>query len=633
MIEAEAIYVQVLETDPHQPDALHLLGTLRTQTGRAATGVELLQRAVQLRPGVGDFHSNLGIAHETLGQFDEAIAAFTEAARLKPENASIQYNLGRSLSLRGRFDEALVAFDRAVELPHDHLDVHFQIGGVQLARRNVGEALAAFDEAIRRKPDHAKAHGQRANALNHAGRCEEALAAFRLCAELQPNDAIARNNYAASLQFHGQVAAAIDEYRESLRLAPEFAMARSNLLLALNYVPDADPAEVFREHLRFAEIHERTAPPPRATVRDPSRRLRIGYVSPDLRAHPLVRYLEPVLEHHDRERFEIVCYAHVHAPDAVTARLKTLVSRWHSIHGKSADEVVDLIRADGIDLLVDLAGHTANNRLDVFMRRPAPAQATWIGYPNTTGLKSIDYQITDAIMHPPGEPVLDSERLVRLPGALVCFAPPTDAPAVSPLPAASSGRITFGSLHTLTKLNDRVFDLWAEVLRAVPGSRLLMFRDTLVGAARDGVARRFAERGIGADRLDLRAAGIRDRGAAYLSVYGEIDATLDLFPYAGGTTTCESLWMGVPVLTLAGNRPAGRGSATLLANAGLADWITSSPAAFVERACRIDLDALAVVRAGMRERLSATLCDAASFTRRLEDAYLAMIDDRARATP
>ena len=382
---------------------------------------------------------------------------------------------------------------------------------------------------------------------------------------------------------------------------------------------------MFAEHRCWGQMHGQAARLPLSPGKDrnPERRLRIGYVSPDLRQHAVMRFFEPVLVHHDPRQVEVFCYAEVSNPDTATARVQALAHHWRWIAGKSATRVAEGIAADGIDILVDLAGHTNNNRLDVFARKPAPVQATWLGYPNTTGLTTIDYRLTDDVMDPPGQPVLDTEGLFRLPGGMCCFAPPEHAPALTPLPALRTGHLTFGSLHKLNKLNRHVFDLWSSVLQAAPTARLLMFRNTLVGQTKELVRRQFTERGIASDRLDLRQGSA---APGYLRVYDEIDVTLDVFPYAGGTTTGESLWMGAPVLSLAGPRPAGRGSATLLASVGLNDWVAQDAEEYVALAQRWanNLDRLAELRAGLRERMRATLCDGRRFTRVLEDAYRTM---------
>jgi predicted O-linked N-acetylglucosamine transferase (SPINDLY family) len=300
-----------------------------------------------------------------------------------------------------------------------------------------------------------------------------------------------------------------------------------------------------------------------------------------------------------------------------------MVKQWRWTTEDTDEELARHIREDGIDILVDLAGHTANNRLCVLAQKTAPIQATWLGYMNTTGLTAVDYRLTDDVLDPPSAPVRDTEELVRLPAGMCCFAPPDDAPAVGILPALSKPYVTFGSLHSLFKLNKYVFELWSQLLKAIPKARLLLFHHTLTETARRHLRQQFAERGIADDRLDLR----QGCGApGYLGIYHEIDISLDTFPYSGGVTTCEALWMGVPVLSLCGVRPAGRNAASLLTRVGLASWVVSTPEQYLALGVKMatDMEHVSCLRAGLRERMAATVCDAARFTRGLEAAYRAL---------
>jgi predicted O-linked N-acetylglucosamine transferase (SPINDLY family) len=351
--------------------------------------------------------------------------------------------------------------------------------------------------------------------------------------------------------------------------------------------------------------------------------LRIGYVSPDFRSHALVRYFEPVLIHHNSQQVETFCYAEVPVPDDTTRRLQTRADHWIWTCKLSDAQLAQRIREDRIDILVDLAGHTAGNRLLMFALKPAPIQATWLGYLNTTSLKTMDYRFSDVFLDPPGFPVRDTEEIFRLPSGFCCMGAPTDSPDVAPVPALARGYMTFGSLNNSFKLNHKLYDLWARVLRELPTSRLLMYRDSLTATVREQLRHDFAERGIDGQRLDLRQWSGDPR---FLEVYHEIDVCLDTFPFTGGVTTCEALWMGVPVVSLAGQRPMGRHSTSLLSRVGLSDWAVDTPDAYVKRAVQAaqDLEGLAQIRAVLRERMQATVCNAAQLTRELEEAYRVM---------
>jgi protein O-GlcNAc transferase len=653
-----ASYQQILRVQPQNADAHCCLGNSLRLLGRFDEAVLHCREALRWRPGFAGAHNNLGLAlagqgkleeasaqyrqalclhphyaaaHNNLGlvllaqaRFDEAVAHYRQALQIKPDYASAWYNLGIALMEQGHPEEALSCFQQAVQLNPANAAAHNNLGLVLTERGRLNEAIGCFHQALRINPNLAEAHNNLGCVLERQLKLEEAISCYRQALALRPNYAKAYTNLGNVYKEQGRFDEALANYREALRLRPDMAAAHSNLLFCLNYHPHADPDVVFAEHRRWGQVHGLpTAQPRHANDPNPERRLRIGYVSPDLRDHAVTRYLEPVLTYHDSTQVEIFCYAEVPQTDAVSTRLQNLASGWRLTCRLPDAEVAQCIRSDAIDILVDLAGHTAFSRLRVFAHKPAPVQATWLGYLNTTGLDTVDYRLTDDILDPPGQPVRDTEELLRLPAGMCCFGPPPDAPAISPLPALQRGHLTFGSLHSLFKLNPGVFDLWSQVLLALPTARLLMFRHTLTEAAQEQIRQQFAARGIAPDRLDLRKGWFTP---GYLRVYEEIDVSLDTFPCTGGVTTCESMWMGVPVLTLSGVRPVGRNSAALLTRAGLADWHVETPEHYVDFAKRLqnDLGRLAELRSHLRQQMLGTLCDAPRFTRSLEDAYRTM---------
>jgi predicted O-linked N-acetylglucosamine transferase (SPINDLY family) len=428
----------------------------------------------------------------------------------------------------------------------------------------------------------------------------------------------------------GRAEESLAYYRSALAAAPKAgadeAAIGSNLLFALNAVPGIAAAAVFAEHRGWGERHAEPLKAkwrPHANVPEPERRLRVGYLSPDFRRHSVAYFIEPVLAAHDRRQVEVFCYASVLNRDEVTDRLQGLADRWRDVVGLGDGEAAETICADGVDILVDLAGHTGNSRLSVLARKPAPVQGTWLGYPNTSGMTAVDFRVTDSVADPEGQAdALHTERLVRLDGGFLCYKPPADAPAVGPLPAHENGFVRFASCNNLAKAAAPAIAAWARILARVPGSRLLLKSKPLVhDGARRLVAERFMAAGVGADRLDM-LGWIVD--GTHLEVYRRVDVGLDTFPYNGTTTTCEALWMGVPVVTLAGDRHAGRVGASLLARVGLDDLVTRSGDDYVERAVALagDLGALAALRWGLRGRVAASgLLDAARFARGLEEAY------------
>ena len=462
------------------------------------------------------------------------------------------------------------------------------------------------------------------------GRPAEAEAAYRRAIELKPDYAEAHINLGNALKDQGRLAEAEAMYRRAIDLKPDFAKAHSALLLLLNYRPATDPSALYRAHRewrdRYARHLERPARPYDNT-RDPERRLRVGYVSPDFRTHSVSFFFEPLLAAHDRAAVELFCYAEVKHPDDTTSRLKTLADYWRSTLGLTDDGVGDLGRADGMDVLVDLAGHTGDNRLLVFARKPAPVQVTWLGYPSTTGLSTIDCRLTDAIADPEeGSGACHSETLVRLPGGFLCYKAPEVAPEVSPLPARTTGFVTFGSFNNSSKVTPEVVAVWARIMRRIPGSHLLLkSRQFADATTRQRYVKLFVGYGIDAPRIRLlpNAPSLEK----HLGTYSRVDIALDTFPYNGTTTTCEALWMGVPVITLRGDRHAGRVGASLLARVGLAELIAENEEAYVETAVSLagDRGRLEALRTGLRARMSASpLCDPAGFARQVEAAYREM---------
>jgi len=494
--------------------------------------------------------------------------------------------------------------------------------GLLLARDGkFAEATECFAHAILQRLDYPAAHLNLGMALRGQGLLTEAVRIFQRCAQLAPADPAPLTNLASTYEQLQQLPEALASIRQALQLAPAFGYAHHNYLVMLNYHPDWTAQEVFEEHRRWGQ----TAALPPAIQHpnrpDPSRPLRIGYVSPDFLTHPVSRFFEPILAHHQRDQFEIFLYGEVPEPDEVTVRLRQQAHAWRDTFGRSAAEVAGQVRADGIDILVDLCGHYAHNRLDVFAQKPAPIQVSYLGYPNTTGLPGIDYWLTDEVVSPPDEPVPATEQVVIIPGGFSCFQPPRSAPEVAPPPLLHNGFVTFGSHHDLKKLNHGVFALWQRVLEAVPGSRLLFLRSTHYPPIADLLRSRFQERGIAPERILVRQP---PRGAdAYLAHYAEIEMVLDTFPFGGHTMTCECLWMGVPLVALRGDRPCGRLSASVLTSVGLPELIARTPDEYVASACRLAADAegLARLRMELRTRMRQTLGDAPAFTRRLEAIY------------
>jgi predicted O-linked N-acetylglucosamine transferase (SPINDLY family) len=490
----------------------------------------------------------------------------------------------------------------------------------------VAEVIAALRRAAEGAPRDAEPAVQLGNLLRSLGRFDEAIEAYREAVAREPGSADAHHLLGSLLGRHGLREAARVHYLEALRLFPSDPVVMSSLLYLDGYDPDLATADALRDHMWWDRLFGvgLTPVPAHTNAPDPERRLRIGYVSPDFRAHPVARFMLPIYEAHDRERFEVWSYARVAKLDAMGERLRAASDGWRSTSGLSDEEIALQVRADGIDVLVDLSGHTGGNCLGAFARYPAPVQVSYLGYPRTTGLRAMQYRLTDAVCDQEGEPVVCTEELVRLPGAWCCWeAQP--APEITPPPCLTNGYVTFGSLHNVLKINDRVLDLWARVLNAVPGSRLRIHRNTLIGATRERFQARLAAGGVAVERVDMGASATD--GASHLDDYARFDISLDAQPWSAHTTTCESLWMGVPMVTERGARAAGRSSASLLEAVGLRELVADTPDDFVALAAAWagDPQRLADLRGRLREQTRRSpLCDGAAFTRGLEAAYRQM---------
>ena len=652
LAEAKRLYGETLAGEPDNVDALHLLGVIECQEGDASRAAELIGHAVALRPGFADAHSNLSVALKDLGRLDEAVAACHKALAINPGLAEAYSNLGRALKDQGRLDEAVAAQNQAIALQPRSAEAHNNLGAALHALGRLHEAVAAFHSAVALRPAYGEAHYNLANGLRALGRLDEAVAAykkapghgdacntlgtvlqergelgqavaaFRRAKALRPDDPKAANNLGMALHEIGRPDDATAAFRRALVLKPDLAAAHSNLILAMNYDGAVTQGDILAESRRWDEAHG--APCRGRDMANPAeRRLRIGYVSPDFRRHSVGHFIEPIIAHHDRWSFEVYCYGEVAVPDDRTARFQSLAHGWRSTVGQSDSAVAEQIRHDGIDILVDLAGHTAGNRLGVFAEQPAPVLLAWIGYPNTTGMAAMGYRFTDAVADPPGAADrAHTETLLRLENGFLCFAPPVDAPDVAPPPSLANGHVTFGSFNHLPKVNPGVVAAWADILKRVPGSRLIVKSRTLADPeTRDHYGALFRAEGIEPERVELLSWILSSSG--HLGAYGRVDIALDPFPYNGTTTTCEALWMGVPVVTLRGDRHAGRVGASLLTRVGLTELIADTVDDYIDTAVALDPERL---RDELRRRMAdSPLCDAETMTRDVEAAYRRLV--------
>jgi len=592
-------YEEVLQIDPKQADALHLLGMVFHAKENYERAAELIQEAVNIQPKYPAYLLNLGVVLRELGRLDDAIAVNKRAMSLDSKNPHVPFNLGRAYQEKRDWKAAINAYQRALALDPDMAQAHNNIGWALKEQGLLGEAHQSLTKAL----------------------------------ALQPKSAGTRGNLGGVYKDMGKLDDAIANYRKALSLKASMAGVGSNLLLTLNYHAEYSGAFIAREHRTWAARHANTLPPltrAAAAASTPDRPLRIGYVSPDFRVHSVGFFIEPIVKAHDASRVTSVLYADGIRRDAVSERLKGAAGEWRDLYGWSDEKVAQQVVDDRIDILVDLAGHTAGNRLLAFARRPAPIQITYLGYPNTTGMDAMDYRLTDAWADPPNEADdLHTETLLRLPHGFLCYQPPPSTPPPSAVPQTTQGHVTFGSFNNLTKITPEVVAVWCSVLHATPGSRMILKSRPLADADVMRAYRDlFESHDIAPDRLELvgHTASIND----HLALYSRIDVGLDPFPYNGTTTTCEALWMGVPVITLAGDRHAGRVGVSIGNNVGLTELIADSIPDYIERATALaaDMDRLAGLRSSLRERMKDSfLLSPQQFTAALEDMYFKAFAD------
>ena len=623
--EAAAEFRAALDETPDDAVLWSRLGIALQSCLDFAGSVAALHRATKLDPTFAEAFNDLGNSVRALGKVAEAAVCFEQALALKPDMVPAMNNLATALSALGRDTEAMIMLRDAINLEHGRPELHLNLANILRRHWHMQEAELEFREALRLRPRYPSALTNLGVLMEQTGRLPEAFALQREALELNPDFPVAWNNLGNCYKAEGRMAEALDAFARCVQLEPQDPIAHSNFLFSLAFIDGFEPLQVRDLHEQWAQHHAGgVVQATHGNVPDPGRRLRIGYVSPDFRQHACSFFLEPLLREHDRTEVEVFAYAEVARPDATTAKLHGMVDHWRSTVGLSDDQMAAQIRNDGIDVLVDLAGHTAQNRLLALARKPAPVQLAWLGYPATTGLPAMDWRLTDAVTEPPG--AADSfytERLFRLPHSLWCYQGPTDMGEVSPLPALSTGRVTFGSFNSFSKIGPRVVALWAQVLLALPDAHLLMVT-VPEGEARSALLADFAALGIEPDRLTLHGRLPRPD---YAAAFSAVDVALDPFPCNGGTTTCDALWMGLPVVALRGNTFLSRASLSVMTAAGCPEFTAADEDEYVARCVELaaDLPRLAAIRAGLRQRMaSSPLTDATGFARDMEAAYRKM---------
>lgn len=630
--EAETAYRQILSLAPDHADALHLCGVIAYQKGDLDAAVELINKAIGSNSAAADYYNNLGLALRGQGKLDAAIASYRQALLIRPDYAEAHNNMGAALENQGNLDAAIAYYRKAVALMPGYFKAHLNAGtalidrghldaaiehfraalyiqsdsaeahtslGVSLMKLgNLDVAIECYQQALRINPDYSQAHCNLGIAYQNQNRLDAAAECYRKALLLRPDYADAYVHLGNLLMEQSEQQQALALYRQGLAFNPSYAQLHHSLIFSANRmcIDDAALFELSREFGKQFEtglVHQ-----PHANDPTPDRRIRVGYVSGDFREHSVAYFIEPILANLDSRNIEIFCYYNNPHEDRVTRRLISYADHWRSIFGVSDKDAATLIRQDAIDILVDLSGHTALNRLLVFARKPAPVQVTWIGYPATTGLSAMDYRLTNIYVSPPGwNEHYHTETLVRL-SASACFQPEVALPEINALPALKNGYLTFASFHAPNKITPVTISLWAKLLSELPTAKLVLAPDT----AQDHITRQLQELGIAADRLVFFC---HQPLPQYLALHNQIDIMLDTFPYNGSTASRHSLWMGVPVLTLAGRQAVSRVGLALMTQLGLEAFAAEGEEEFVANAHRWanDLDGLAQVRSALREKM------------------------------
>jgi len=614
-----------VQLNPYDIGSLNNLGFLQFEQGKFDEAEASYKKVLTLNPNLAETYNNLGNTFNEQGKFDEAEASFKKAILLKPEYVDVYYNMGVMLNNQRKFNEAELNYKKALKLKPNHVEAYNNLGNTLNEQGKFDEAEASFKKAISLKPDHVEAYNNLGKTLNDQNKFIEAKKNFDKAIILKNDYTQSYYNLGITLQQLGKIEKAIENYDKAIKLNPHYSNAYHNKNLCLNYSSSYSPSYIYKEHLKFEKKFARFNTEQLFDVnlkKKLNERLRIGYVSGDFREHSVAYFFKPLLENHNNNIVETFCYYNNTIVDKITKKLMSTCDNWRSIYDIEESKVSNLIKNDKINILVDLSGHTANNRLLTFAQKPAPIQVTWLGYPNTTGLSAIDYRLTDII----ADPINDtdkfySEKLLRLPNGFQCFQGNEKVIIKSELLENCRNYITFGSFNNLSKITPQVINVWSKILHLVPKSHLIL-KCSKIKYNKDYFLNLFKDEGLTTDRIELFEQTHSNKD--HLELYNSIDIGLDPFPYNGATTTCEALWMGVPVISLFGDRHVGRVGASILTNVGLKDFIAEDIDSYIKLAIKVstNINYLKNIKKTLRERMQkAPLCDAQSFANDIENTY------------
>jgi protein O-GlcNAc transferase len=626
--EAATACRQALAINPNNAETYNNLGLALKEQGKLKEAIANYQKALAIKPNFVDVYSNLGESLRQQGKLDEAILSYQKALSINPNFSKAHNNLGLVLQEQKQFNEAAACYQRALAINPNYAKAYVNLGSLFTIHKELDKAATCFSQAMSCQPDYLEAYTCLAGIYFEQGKLDDVIKFCQRALEIDPNCVDAYVTLGGTFFLLGKFDKVIQNYKKALEIKPNNPQAHSGLLMAMHYSLDYDIEAQFAEHLRFAKRHIKPLKKlitPHSNEKNPTRRLKIGYVSPDFRYHSTIFFMEPVLAAHDKTQFEVFVYADVMNPDVATQRLQGYVDTWRDIVGLSNEQAVAQIRADKIDVLIDLAGHTDKNRLLVFAQKPAPVQVTYLGYAGTTGLSTIDYKFTDNVLDPIGETeAYHTEKLFRLPVYRIVDFDREQSPTVNRLPALDNGYITFASFNNFSKVTSYIIAVWAKILTVIPTARLLIVvKDADKEETQQHVKNLFIKHDIAPERLEI--VGTRPF-YQYFKQHNQVDVSLGPFPHMGATTTFVSLWMGVPVITLTGQTPASRGEGPLL-TLGLEEFVAKTSEEYVDIALNManNLDKLNQIRTGLRDKmLHSPLMDAEKFTRSVETAYRQM---------
>ena len=610
--------------NPEFPQAYNNLGNALRKAGRLDEAVQAYRQSLLISPMDGEVLNNLAMALREQGRVDDAIATYRAAIGANPAHAASYRNLGNALGENGNNEEALDAYGKALRLKPDFVEAHNDLGNFLKNSGRPDEAVREYELAITLRPGYPEAYCNLGNIHRERGLTGEAIECYRTALRTKPDFAEVVSNLGNALKDQGNLTDAMGAYKEALKLKPSLADTHSNLIYARQFIPGVTLRQIFEDHLEWNKVHAIPLRDKRLCAfsgnRSVSENMVLGFVSGDFRKHPVGYFVIRVLEALSRMKCTVICYVTQTEHDDMTERFRKAAHVWKSCRHLSDEALAQSIHQDGVDVLFDLSGHIEGGRLLVFARRPAPLQIAWAGYMATTGVETMDYIVADRHEIPEGSQQYYTEKVIRMPGSFVCYDPPEYAPPVLPLPALSNGHVTFGCFNLLAKISPEVVDLWSVILRRVPGSRLILKTKELNGEeAKRRIGELFSCRSVAPDRIDL-VGGTPHR--EHLGHYNKVDIGLDPFPFSGSTTTLESLWMGVPVITMPGETFASRHSLSFLSTVGLTETIADTPDRYVALAGELakDLPRLSDIRSSLRGRFRASpLCDNEAFARRLLD--------------